>query len=216
MDLREKIFEKHYQYFIEQNIIWPKFYPGLEGVIYSPKHYHSDIDEEYKRKINEKNKDNSDYFLNYLIKMFKEAKFNDKLKNLDLICAIPSSNGNIHPTIDSIGHFLEEFLQTRYENIIKIIRKSGKMTNSSDYVERFNKVNGAMQLKRRPYEREGRILLIDDQKTTGITFLEAIKTLKYGGAEEIFCMALANNYFNYDPKGELKKSRDRLFPSPKP
>ena len=71
-----------------------------------------------------------------------------------------------------------------------IVKKEGVIPQEGlDYNGRKDNVKGAFLVTEKP---PGRLLLVDDVKTTGATLGEAAKTLKKAGCREVYCLTFAS------------------------
>ena len=180
----------------KEDAFYPVFYPGLKLEVFAPDwYYKGGYDQHvYSAKIiKSKNSDESKYFLPKIKELIDLLTKEEKLGEIDLITIIPKSDLKYSKTLDSIAYWASNYLNVNYEKIIIRTIKGRKNLGGNIAKGRFEKTKDSMKLKRDLKPNEKNILLLDDQKTTGITLLECAKILKEKGAINVFCICLGIN-----------------------
>ncbi len=92
-----------------------------------------------------------------------------------------------HPlrTADALASIVAGRTDLSWLPILKRVR-AGPHQIGLSYNERVQNVRDAFALRRGVKLRDARLLLIDDVKTTGATINECAKTLRRGGAAEVY------------------------------
>ncbi len=110
----------------------------------------------------------------------------------DVIVVVPASHvGDFSPTLLELGRKLSVGLGIPDENVLfrKVFRR--KMTNCRNSQERFEAVNGTLELQRRVDGKK--IVLLDDTRGSGMSLLESAKVLNAGGAAKVVAVCLGIN-----------------------
>jgi len=181
---------------MEEDAYYPAFYPGLKLEVFAPDWYYRGYYDKHPHSakiIKSKNSDESKYFLPKLKELISLLIKEKKLGGIDLITIIPKSDLKYSKTLEIVAERIGKDLKVDYEKIIVRIAKGRRNLSGNMAEKRFEKTKGSMRLKRNIKPDEKNILLLDDQKTTGITLLECAKILKEKGARNIFCICLGIN-----------------------
>ncbi len=128
----------------------------------------------------------ADFFAEQMSLLFKYVYSDMKF---DGICYVPLSNKSFRKR----GFNQSREIASRMSKILKIplvedslgCKNKKKSQHKTDYLERAKNVNGVF-FSKRPIR--GRILLVDDIKTTGSTLNECSKQLLGAGAGSVYCI----------------------------
>jgi len=168
---------------------WPEYYGDLEVQVFAPRFYYSlPRKDDYSKKIvYGKRYDYSEYFLREVQQAFSKLPFTP-----DLIVVVPSSKLNVFsPTMVQLGEKLSRTLNIQSANIIKRVKEGKKLTECSDSDERHAMIDGSFKVTRKLNKEK--VVLLDDTRTTGMTFLECAKELKTAGASDVVAVCLGIN-----------------------
>lgn len=171
---------------------WPSFYPDLEVEVFAPRFYRRSSDrnrnDQYSQMIvDSKHKDLSDYFFTRMVNIFRQLPFKP-----DIITVIPSSKiGEFSPTLLALGQKLANKFGIVNANLLERVKEGKKNTNCSHCEERFENTNGSFKVN--GILNGEKIVLLDDTRATGMTFLEGAKMLMPIGASKVVGMCLGIN-----------------------
>jgi predicted amidophosphoribosyltransferase len=179
--------------------IYPDLYPDLSEMIYAPRWYYSlnikKDDYSHHLAYHSKRRDMANYFYDSLKSVIDELIALGKLNDLNLITIVPSSKiGFYSPTLVSLAEKISQYLQVPFERIIERIKETGRknmMGNSAQ--ERYDLIKESMKISREPAEFEKNVLLLDDVKVTGMSFLESKKILLAAGVKSTVSVCLGIN-----------------------
>ncbi len=163
-------------------------------VVYGSQWYkRGDMLDMYSQKLlTSKRTDESSYFLPYIEKMFERLRVERKLGEVDVIAIVPNSTGGHSPTLLAIGNW---FASKHPCRVVKIIKGAGPRLNKNNqgFLDRWNKVDGKFNLEQPLVKKGLRVMVLDDQKTTGATFLESRRLMIKEEANPLFYICLGIN-----------------------
>jgi len=91
-----------------------------------------------------------------------------------------------------ITSFFQKFLPFQEVNYLQRKKETKPQAEIKDRKKRYLNIRGAFLLNpKTKVDKEKTIIVVDDVLTTGLTALEAVKTLKKEGFEKVFVLALA-------------------------
>jgi ComF family protein len=91
-----------------------------------------------------------------------------------------------------ITSFFQKFLPFQEVNYLQRKKETKPQAEIKDRKKRYLNIRGAFLLNpKTKIEKDKTIIIVDDVVTTGLTALEAVKTLKKEGFKKVFVLALA-------------------------
>ena len=183
---------------MESETLLSAYYPGIIEAVYAPRWYLTGSkDDKYTQKIlSSKKVDESSFFIPYLKELINLLKNFSILNEIHLITILPNSKESKYsPTLESLGLWFAQMLNSKFEKIILPLKPSRKNRNCLNKEDRFKETSGSLGLSRSLVPGERSILLIDDAKASGTTLLETMKILKESGAKSfcIICLGINHN-----------------------
>ncbi len=180
---------------ITEKASYPKFYQNIELDVFAPRFYYQKHvkSDNYSYHIwLSKEKDLSLFFWLEIKTLVDELKNSRVIMCPQLVTIIPRSNGTYSPTMEAIAKKLAEYLNCKYETIIKTVKTSTKKSGTNvTHEQRYKMISGSISIKRTIYEKE--IVVLDDTRTTGMSFLECKKVFSENGNPQIVAICLGIN-----------------------
>jgi len=179
-----------------KSIAADQYYPGIQTMVFSPKYYYKvEHQDAYSLKIlkAKKRSDFSDFFWPEIKGLVEDYKEEIRTKECDFITVVPTSKEllTITPTMHSLAMRLSEHLKIPYRPVL--VRGSFKRAEAPrNRQNRYAVVNGSVSVKSFPLNAK-RVILLDDNRGTGMSILECTKILMAAGVKSVTALCLGTN-----------------------
>ncbi len=195
--------EEHEEKGCIKSVIKDDFFPDLEIQGVTPRWYYKKIyhgSDEYSRRIlrSKKGYDESEYFRSFVENCIDRFDQDMGFSSVDLITLIPNSNNKYYENIINVAKIVSSRLGKRFIPLFD--REPGQRTGNHRE-DRYKDLHGKFKIKNQEQIKGGKILLIDDIRTSGISILECSEVLLTAGAKEIISLSLGTNTSN-EPQQE--------------